>query len=158
MSALDGFQILAAGRQPLVHHSGLHLHELDARIVGARGGAEFLQIVGIAGMRGDIVDQQHGLGAVNLGIGRFAEDLRVRGVDLAVEHALVVELLRFVAQQQNDLAFDVEARVVVVIVLGRGDAEAGEHHVAGNVAGRGKIQRNKVILDLKRIAALSPAV
>ena len=129
---------------------GLHLHELDAGVVRARGGAEFLQIVGVAGMRADVVDQQHRLGAVNLGVGGLAEDLRVRGVDLAFKHALVVELLRLVTQQQNDLALHVEARVVVVIVFGSGDAEARKDHVAGNLAGGGKIQRDEILLEPKR--------
>ena len=110
MSALDGFQVLAAQREPPVHHVGLHLNELDAGVVGTRRGAEFLQVVGIAGMRADIVDQKHGLGAVNLGVGRLAENLGVGGIDLALEHALFVELLRLVTQQHNDLAFDIQAR------------------------------------------------
>ena len=152
-AALDGFQVLAAQGQPAVHHVGLHLHELDAGVVGAVGGAEFLQVVGIAGVRADIVDHQHGLGAVNLGVGCFAEDLRVGGVDLAVEHALFVELLRLMAQQQHDLALHVEAGVVVVIVLGRGDAEAREDHVAGNFARGGKIQRDEVLLEAQRFRA-----
>ena len=84
----------------------------------------------IARMRADVVDHQHRLGAMNFGVGRFAEDLGVGGVDLAFEHAFVVELLRLVAQQQHDFALHIQARVIVVIVFGRGDAEAREDHVA----------------------------
>ena len=69
--------------------------------------AAFLQIVGVAHVRADIVDQQHSLGAVNFGVSGLAENLRVRGVNFAFKDALVVELLRFVAKHQDDLALHV---------------------------------------------------
>ena len=151
----DAFDRLARRLQPLVDDGGLHLDEFDAGVVGTRRSAELFEIVGVAGVRGDVVHQEHSLGAVNLGVGRFAEDLRVRRVDLAVEYTLVVELLRLVTQEHNDLAFHVQARVVVVIVLGGGDAETREYDVSGNFAGAGKIQRDKVIADTKRLRFLS---
>jgi hypothetical protein len=49
-------------------------------------------------------------------------------VDLAREDALLVELLRLVAQHEHDLVAHVDALVVVVVVLRRGDAVSGEHH------------------------------
>ena len=109
-------------------------------------------------MRADIVDQQDRLGAVNFGVGGLAEDLRVGGINLAVEDALVVELLRLVTQKDHDLVFDVQARVVVVIVFGRGDAEAREDHVAGDVAGGRKIQRDEVLLEAQRLRSRPPVL
>ena len=78
-AGLDGVQVLAAESQPSIHDVGFHLNELDAGVVGAFGAAEFLQVVAIAGMGADIVDQHHGLGAVNFGVGGLAENLGVRG-------------------------------------------------------------------------------
>jgi hypothetical protein len=104
-------------------------------------------------VRADIVDQQHGLGAVKLGIGRLAENLRMGGIDFAFEDALFVELLRLMAQQQNDLALHIQPRIIVVIIFGRGDAEAREDHVAGRFARGGKIQRDEVLLEAQRFRA-----
>ena len=79
---------------------------------------------------GAVVDQNHADGAVHLGVRRLAEELRVLGVNLAREDALLVEFLRLVPQHEHDLALDVDAGVIVVVVLGGGDAVAGEHHAA----------------------------
>ena len=51
----------------------------------------------------------------------------VHGVEPAHEAALRIALLRFVIQHHHDLAGDVDAGEVVVLVLGCGDAIAGEH-------------------------------
>src|ERR1700722_7361429 len=157
-AALDGFQVLAAQGQPAVHYAGFDLDELDAGIVRAFRASEFLQVVGVARMRADIVDQQHGFGSMKLGVGGLAENLGVSGVDLAFEHALFVELLRLVAQQQYDLAFHIQPRIIVVIVFGRGNPKAREDHCAGYFAGRGKIQRDEILLELQRFPAGGGAI
>ncbi len=123
----DALQAFARGREPLVDNRGFYLNELDAGVVGAFGASELFQIVGIARMRANVVDHQDGLGAVIFRIRRLGEDLRVGGIDLAFEDAFVVEFLRLVTQENDDFAFDVETRVIVVIVFGSGNAEAGEY-------------------------------
>ncbi len=116
---------------------------------GTGGSAELLQIVGVVGMRRNVVYHEHRFGAMQLGVHGLAEDLRMCRVNFAFEDALFVELLRLVAEHHDDLAFDVQARVVVVIVFRRGDAEAREHDAARNIAGRGKIQRDEILLEVK---------
>ncbi len=88
----------------------LDLHEGDAGVGGAGGDAELLEFVGVAGMVGAVVDQDHADGAVQLGVGGLGGELGVLGVGLAFEDALGVRLLRLVAQDEDDLAFDVEVR------------------------------------------------
>ena len=71
----------------------------------------------------------------NLGVGGFGGELRVLGKGLAFEDALGVRSPAVRGADQDDLAFDVEAGVVVVAVFRRGDAVAGEDHGAGQRAG-----------------------
>ena len=55
------------------------------------------------------------------------EVVGVDGIEPTHEAALRIALLRLVVQHHDDLAGDVDAREVVVLILGRGDAIAGEH-------------------------------
>ena len=79
---------------------------------------------------GQVVDQQHDRRAVLEGVGGLVPEGRVVAVLLAGERTVVPVLLRLAADDQDRLALDVDAGVVVVVelqraVLGR-DAVAGE--------------------------------
>ena len=119
-------------------------------LVGPDGDAEFLQFVGVARMVGAVGYQDHAGRAVHLGVGRLGGKLRVLGESLAFEDALVVRFLRLVAQHQDDLAFHVEAGIVVVVVFRRGDAVAGEDHGAGQRPGLGEIEGNEFVGAVQR--------
>ena len=67
---------------------------------------------------GIVIHVDDGDGSVRAGIQRLAEELGVLGVDAAFEDAVVLELLRLVAEQHHDFAADVDVRVIVVVVLG----------------------------------------
>ena len=77
---------------------------------------------------GAIVDQNHAARAVHFRVRRLAEELRVLGVDLAREDALLVVFLRLVPQDQDQLVLYVDTGVVVVVVLAGGDAISGENN------------------------------
>ena len=150
MAASRLSRLLRLRRQPIVHHLRLHLNELDSGVSWAGSSAEFFQFVRIVGMGRNVVDHEHGLRAVDLGIRGFAENLRVRGINLAVEHAVFVEFLRLVAQHDNDFAFHVQARVVVVVVFGSRDAVPHEHGAAYRGTGGGKVERCKILPECER--------
>ncbi len=66
--------------------------------------------------------------AMTLGDHHLGAGVRVARVALAVEDRIGVLLLRLMVEDQNDFAARVDARVIVIVKLGRGDAEAGEDH------------------------------
>src|SRR5581483_3469158 len=82
----------------------------------------------------------------------------MRRVDLPVKYALLIELLRFVPQDQHDLVLYIDARVIVVVVFRSCYAESGEDHVAGDLARGRKVERRKILLEAKRIALASRRV
>jgi len=115
--------------------------------------AELLQLVGIAGVRGAVVDQDHGRSAVHLGIDGLVDEDGVGGEVLAGEDTVLIRLLRFVPQNQDQLAFDVKTGVVIVVILGRRDAIAGEHHLTLDAGRGGKLERDEVLAQTQRGAA-----
>ena len=148
--ALNLFQALAGIGKPLFDAGFLDLHKRNAGVRGARGNAELLQFVGCARMVGAIGHQNHAGSTVDLGVGGLGGKLRVLGKGLAFKDALGVRLLRLVAQHQYDLAFDVEARIVVVVVFRRGDAVAHKDHGARQRSGLRKIERDKLVGEVQR--------
>ncbi len=149
--SLNRFQILTCQRQPFGGEIRLHLCEFDARVAGSGSGAELLQLVGIVRMRGNIVYQEHSLGPVHLGVHSLVHRLGVGGVAFALEDTLVVEFLGFVTKHENDFVLGIQAGIVVVVVLGRGDSVSGEDHLATDLALRGEIQRHEILLALERL-------
>ncbi len=101
-------------------------------------------------MVGAIVDQDHAAGPMVLCVHHFAEKLRVLGVNLAGEHALLVELLRFMPQNQRQLPFHIHAGVVVVIVFASRDSISDEHHFSRHLRARREIERNEILVKLER--------
>src|SRR5580704_16139771 len=102
-------------------------------------------------MRGNIVDQKHGLGAMHLSIHGLVHSLGMRGVALAFEYAFVIELLRFVPKYQNDFVLGIQAGIIVVVVFRSGDAVSGEDHIACYVAGGTEIQWHEILLALEAL-------
>ena len=100
-------------------------------------------------MAGAIVDQDHSARAVVLGVHHFAEKLRVLGVDFAGEYALLVELLRFVTQDQRQLVLDVHAGVIVVVVFARRDSVSDEDDAARDLSARGKVEGNEFVFEFE---------
>ena len=67
-------------------------------------------------------------------VDRFTEELRMLGVDLAGENAVLVEFLWFVAEDQYQFVFDVQASVIVIVVFRRGDTVPGKNDGARQFA------------------------
>jgi hypothetical protein len=95
-----------------------------------------LQPVVLAGMVRRVVHQQHGARSVLFGVDQLVRRSGVRGEPLAIEDALVIGLLRFVPQHQDDLALHIHAGVVVVLEFRGRNAVAGKDHssLCGSVA------------------------
>ena len=125
----------AGGLQPAVRDVRLHLHHWDGSESGPSQPGEFIHFVRIS-VIGDVVHQQEGLCPVKACVDGLDLGLRVTRVDLPGEDALLVEFLRFVPDHQHDFVLDVEAGVIVVVVLGRGDAVTGKHHRTSHLAVR----------------------
>ena len=121
-------EIFSSLRDPARRHIGLDLNERNSGVGRARGVAEFFELVCIAAMIEPVVDQDHAARSVHFGIHRFAEKLRMLGVGFAREDALFIEFLGLVAENHNQLVFDIKAGVVIVVVFRRRDAIPCEHH------------------------------
>ena len=130
IAAFDVLQILAGGLEPRLGIVRFDLDEREPASDGPSVAPNGSRVVAFSGMRGHIVNQDDAQCTMRLGVAGFAEELRVLGIHFAGENALVVELLRLVAQDQYELAFRVEAGVVVVVVFGSSDAVSGEYHRA----------------------------
>ena len=63
---------------------------------------------------------------------------------LAGEYAALVVFLRLVAQQEDDLALYVQARVVIVMVFRRGNSIARKHHRARDPGRGGDVERDEI--------------
>ena len=85
-----------------------------------------LQIGRVLAVR--LADDQRADRAVPLCVQDLETHVRRGRVAYAVEDGCGVGLLRLVVEHQHDLAPCVEACVVVVVELRRGDSEPGEHH------------------------------
>ena len=81
---------------------------------------------------------------MHLGVGGFGIELGMARVILALKHALLVELLRFAAEQDDGFTLDVQTLVVVVVVLGGRDAITGKHNLACNATRRRKVKRREI--------------
>ena len=68
-------------------------------------------------VRRHVVDQDHAARAVRFRVGHFIDEGRVGGKLLAIENAVLVVLLRFMSQDQNQLSPDVKIRVIVVTYM-----------------------------------------
>ena len=101
-------------------------------------------------MVGAVRHQDDPGGAVQFGVGSLGGKLRVLRQGLAFKHALGVGFLRLVTQDQDDLAFDVQAGIVVVAVFRRCNAVAGENDGAFQRPGLGKIERHELGGELQR--------
>ena len=78
-------------------------------------------------------DEDHAGRSVHLGVGGLAGEGGVPREVLAGEDAVLVVFLRLVAQDEDDLPLHIQARVIVVMILGRGDSVTGEDHGAGQL-------------------------
>ena len=74
-----------------------------------------------------IIADDDASGAVLVGVADFFPKGGVRGTSQAVEHAVRILLLRFVADDNDRLSLDVDVGVIVVTEVPRGDAVADEH-------------------------------
>ncbi len=103
-----------------------------------------------------IVDKNDASRAVQLGVGGLAKELGVLGVDLAVKHTVLIELLRLVPQNQHQLVLYVQAGVIVIAVFRRGNAITGKNHPGRDFAARGEVERNELFARLQcgRLAVL----
>ncbi len=72
-----------------------HLQKRDAAFRGPVDVAEFLQIVAVAAVGGDVVDQNDACRAVHFGVRRLSGKLGMLG-EAAGEYALLIVFLRFV--------------------------------------------------------------
>ena len=81
-----------------------------------------------------VLDEDDGDGAVLAGVQDLVAELGVVEVLRRPERAPRIRLARLSRHQQDDLAEDVEARVVVVAERRRRDAVASEHHLARDVS------------------------
>ena len=138
------FQVLAGGREPLVGDTQAHLDEGDLAVTGADQRGEAVELVGV-GMVGQVVDENDRFGAVELGVDGLVVELRMAREHFAGENALVVELLRLVAQHDHDFVFHVQPGVVVVAVLGRADAVAGEDQRPGKGPVGREVERPEIL-------------
>ena len=89
--------------------------------VGPVAVPKFQQLVGVLGMRGHVVHQNHAARAVHLGVGGFSAKVAWLVSSLPRRRSFR-RFLRLVPQDQHDFVFDVDPRVVVVVKIGGGDA------------------------------------
>ena len=140
------FQGLAGGLKPRVRDRVLHLHHHDADILRPADAAEARQQIFFA-VAQLAVENDHRLRSVIAGVDGLGDELRV--LRESVIAALLREARRFVAQNNDDLVFDVEAGVVVIVeFVGRG-AVSREHDRRRDLSGRRKTERNEVLIDLQ---------
>ena len=151
-------QVLAGRREPFLDRRRLHLHKRDPGVDRPRGASELLQVVRIAAVVGAVRHQQHAHSTVAFGVDRLAPELRVPGEELAHEHALLVVFLRLVAQHHHDLVFHIQARVVVVVVLGRRDPVTRKHQPPSQFPAGGEVERQEILLELQGLLAAVPGV
>ena len=152
-SAFQIHQIFARRLEPGQHEFFLHLDERYAGIGRSVAAAEDFQgfLVGLVVLA--VMDQNYAARAMRAGIGGLAVELRVIGIDLACKHTGGIVFLRLVAQDQHQFAFDIESGVVVIVVLGRGNAIAGEYHAARNLPAGREIERYEVAVHLQCAAS-----
>ena len=115
-------------RKPRVRGIIFHLHDHDAGIFGPVHAAEFReQILFVVSQFS--VDQDYGFRAMIPRVDRLRDQLgvlRQPGIP-----ALRGEARRLIAQDDDDLVFDVEMRVIVVAKFGRGRAVSGKYDRPG---------------------------
>ena len=104
-AALDIHEVLAGAAHPGLDHVLPDLNEENARVGGAGGAAEGRELLFVFGvpMIDVVPHQNHAGGAVFARVGGLAVGLGMVGVDLALEHALLVELLRLVLRTTTNL-------------------------------------------------------
>ena len=144
-------QILACGFEPGGRLFSANLHKRNAGIAGSCSAGKDLQLVIRALAVEERIHKDYGFGPVNLGVHGLVLQLRMGGVCLAFKLALFVELLRFLPQQQHDLALDVQARVVVIAVFRRRDAVARKHHLPRRLAALREVERHKIFAGFERL-------
>src|SRR4051795_9561202 len=71
------------------------------------------------------------------------------GVNAAFKDAGRIEFLRFMTKQHDDLSPGIQARVVVVVVLGRRNPVSGEDHPALSGRTSGETERCKALAQLQ---------
>ena len=145
--AIDVAEIPAALLQQFFAGFGLHHYERDAGVGGPGVAGEFFQVAGTGTQ--DVGENDGPFGAMEFGVSGFGIELGVASVDAAREWALVVCLLRFAAEEDDDLVFDVDAGVIVIVVLGSGDAVAHEDHFPVNFAGGAEIERDEFLVKFQ---------
>ncbi len=97
-------------------------HGNDSGILHAHLAHHGRHRIQVVGMIVGIGDEQNGFGAVLPRIDRLVHESGVRRQVLSVEAAVWVQLLRLVAQHQDDFAVHVEVLIVVPLQIGCGNA------------------------------------
>ena len=101
---------------------------------------------------------QHANRAVRLGIHHLDTRRRIACIAGSIEDRSWVVFLRLVIENQNDLAVHIDAAVIVVIQLGRGDAEASKDDAAVmSISARKRpvgLRKLPLLLALSRFSAM----
>lgn len=150
---LQSSERLPCRLQPFIGHGILDLRKDDADIFRPAHAAEASQQILFAIAQFSIQHDQR-LGSMVAGVDRLGDDLRV------ARHSLLAGLFgegwRLEAESENDLIFDVDARVVVVVKFVGGDSVTHEDEWGMHRAGRRKTERYKVLLGFQFM--LLPAI
>ena len=149
---LHVFQRFARGLKPGFRDRILHLHHDDADILRAADAAEARQQIFFA-VAQFAVDDDDRFRAVIAGVDGLGDQLRM--LRQSVIAALFCEARRLVAQHNDDLVFDVEAGVVVVVEFVGGGAVSGEDERRRDLAGGRKAEGDEILIDLQILLRIS---
>ncbi len=119
--------------------------------VGPAALAERFQFLGGGLVVDAVVYDNDSRRAMPARVGGLAVVLGVIGVNLAVEYALLVELLRLMREHEDELALYVDPRVVVIVVFGRRDSVSGKDYSGGSFSVRRKAERHEILVELQRL-------